>query len=212
MESQIKEIYNAVLNGEQEETLAAVQVAIDAGENAEEVLNQGMVAAMKEVGRLYECGEYYVPEMLISARAMQKGLAILKPHLVQADHSSVGKVVLGTVKGDIHDIGKNLVAMMLEGGGFEIQDLGVDVSAEEFVAAISTGQVDIVGLSAMLTTTMTNMKSIIDAITAAGLRDQVKVIIGGAPVTEDYARQIGADGYSPDASRAVTLAESLMGQ
>jgi 5-methyltetrahydrofolate--homocysteine methyltransferase len=210
VDSKIKEIYDAIMNGQKEEASAAVQVAIDAGVDPVEILNQGMIAAMAEVGRLFECGEYYVPEMLIAARAMQTGLAILKPHLAQADHRSAGKVVLGTVKGDLHDIGKNLVGMMLEGAGFEIQDLGVDVPVEKFVAAVIVGGVDIVALSALLTTTMPNMKTTIEAIRAAGHREHVKVMIGGAPVTEDYARQIGADGYAPDASRAVTVAKSLV--
>jgi 5-methyltetrahydrofolate--homocysteine methyltransferase len=210
MNTMVKEIYDAIMNGQKEEASAAVQAALDAGVDPVEILDQGMIASMAEVGRLFEVGEYYVPEMLIAARAMQTGLAILKPYLSQADHSSAGKVVLGTVKGDLHDIGKNLVGMMLEGAGFEIQDLGVDVPAEKFVAAVSAGGVDIVALSALLTTTMSNMKTTIEAIRAAGLREQVKVMIGGAPVTEDYARQIGADGYAPDASRAVTVANSLV--
>jgi 5-methyltetrahydrofolate--homocysteine methyltransferase len=169
-----------------------------------------MVAAMAEVGRLYEKGEYYIPEMLISARSMQSGMIVLKPHLIQAKVKSTGKVLAGTVMGDLHDIGKNLVCIMLEGAGFEIHDLGTDVSPEKFIVALREEHVDIIALSALLTTTMPNMKTIIDALCAAGLRNKVKVIIGGAPVTEEYAHQIGADGYSPDASRAVTLARTLM--
>ncbi|NTU64024.1 MAG: cobalamin-binding protein [Chloroflexi bacterium] len=168
-------------------------------------------SAMQEVGRLFEEGEYFVPEMLISARAMQTGLALLKPHLVQANVQSAGKVIIGTVKGDLHDIGKNLVAMMLEGAAFEIIDLGVDVSPDKFVEAVKTHQPAIVGLSALLTTTMPNMKTTIEALKTAGLRDQVKVIIGGAPVTETYASDIGADGFATDASRAVTVTKSLIG-
>ncbi len=158
---------------------------------------------------LFEEGEYFVPEMLIAARAMKAGLAILKPMLVDSGVEPVGKVAVGTVKGDLHDIGKNLVAMMLEGAGFEIVDLGTDVTPEQFVAAVKDG-VDLVGLSALLTTTMPSMEATIKAIEAAGLRDQVKVMIGGAPVTAEYARQIGADGFAPDASQAVTLAKSLI--
>jgi 5-methyltetrahydrofolate--homocysteine methyltransferase len=165
---------------------------------------------MAEVGKRFEEGEFYVPEMLIAARAMQSGLALLKPHLQQTDLQSSGKVVIGTVKGDLHDIGKNLVAMMLEGAGFEIIDLGTDVSPDKFVAAAREHQADFVAMSALLTTTMPNMKVTIDALQAAGIRQQVKVLIGGAPVTENFVRQVGADGYAPDASRAVAVAKSLL--
>jgi 5-methyltetrahydrofolate--homocysteine methyltransferase len=195
-----------------DEVAAHVQAALDAQLDPGVVLNGGMISAMQEVGRLFEEGEYYVPEMLISARAMQTGLALLKPHLVQANVQSSGTVVVGTVKGDLHDIGKNLVAMMLEGAAFEIVDLGTDVSPEKFVEAVKVHQPAVVGLSALLTTTMPNMKTTIEALKTAGLRDQVKVIIGGAPVTAAYARDIGADGFAPDASRAVTLTKSLVGQ
>ena len=165
---------------------------------------------MKEVGNLFEQGEYFVPEMLIAARAMQRGMAILKPFLQQANVVSAGKVVIGTVKGDLHDIGKNLVSLMLEGAGFEIHDLGTDVSPEEFVQAVLATGAEIVALSALLTTTMPNMKSTLDSLTKAGLRDRVKVIVGGAPVTEQFSMQIGADGSAADASRAVSLAQSLI--
>lgn len=210
MEQVMQEIYTSILNGENKVVPVKVQAALDAGVDASTILNEGMIAAMAEVGRLFEEGEYYVPEMLISARSMQAGLAVLKPHLMQANIKSAGKVVAGTVKGDLHDIGKNLVCMMLEGAGFEIHDLGTDVSPEKFVAAVQEEEVDIVALSALLTTTMPNMKVTIEALREAGLRERVKVIIGGAPVTDGYAQQIGADGYSPDASRAVSLAKSLL--
>jgi len=210
MEELVKKIYNGVLEGQHKQVVVDVQAALDAGINPVTVLNEGMIAAMAEVGRLFEVGEYYVPEMLISARAMQSGLAILKPLLKEADVKPAGKVIIGTVKGDLHDIGKNLVAMMLEGAGFEIKDMGTDVSPEKFVEEVKGGGVDVVALSALLTTTMPNMKTTIDALKAAGLRDKVKVMIGGAPVTDSYAQQIGADGYSPDASRAVNLAKSLV--
>jgi 5-methyltetrahydrofolate--homocysteine methyltransferase len=210
MEQVMQELYTSILNGENKVVPVKVQAALDEGVDASRILNEGMIAAMAEVGRLFEEGEYYVPEMLISARSMQAGLAVLKPHLMQANIKSAGKVVAGTVKGDLHDIGKNLVCMMLEGAGFEIYDLGTDVSPEKFVAAIQEQDVDIVALSALLTTTMPNMKVTIQALNEAGLRERVKVIIGGAPVTEGYAQQIGADGYSPDASRAVSLAKSLL--
>lgn len=210
MDPKITAIYTFILNGEREEACASIQAALDAGLAPVEILEGGMIGAMAEVGRLFEQGEYFVPEMLIAARAMQAGLVLLKPHLTEANHHSIGRVVLGTVKGDLHDIGKNLVGLMLEGAGFEILDLGVDVPAEKIVAAVAAGGVDIVGLSALLTTTMPNIKMTLDALQAAGCRQQVKVMIGGAPVTGDYARAIGADGYAPDASRAATLAKSLV--
>jgi 5-methyltetrahydrofolate--homocysteine methyltransferase len=210
MEPIIKEIYSSVMEGEADAVKEKVQTALAAGIKAPAILNEGMIAAMGEVGRLFEEGEYFVPEMLIAARAMQAGLAVLKPYLKEADVKSAGKVVIGTVKGDLHDIGKNLVAMMLEGAGFEIVDLGTDVAPEKFVEAARTQGAQIVALSALLTTTMPSMKSTIEALIAAGLRAQVKVMIGGAPITQDYANQIGADGFSPDASRAVATAKSLI--
>ena len=210
MEPVISEIFEAILEGQQKKAVEKVNQALAENVDPSVILNEGMVKAMAEVGRLFEEGEYYVPEMLIAARAMQSGLAILKPHLVQADVKSSGKVVAGTVKGDLHDIGKNLVAMMLEGAAFEIVDLGSDVSPEKFVEAVRSTGADIVAMSALLTTTMPNMKTTIEALEAAGLRDKVKVIVGGAPLTPEYAKQIGADGYASDASRAVALAKSLV--
>jgi len=211
METTMNELYDSIINGDAQGAKEQVQAALDAGIDPSSILNDSMVKAMAEVGRLFEEGEFYVPEMLISARAMQSGLAVLKPLLVQADVKAVGKVVAGTVKGDLHDIGKNLLCMMLEGAGFEIQDLGSDVSPLKFVDAVRAGDVDIIALSALLTTTMPNMKATIQALQESGLRERVKVIIGGAPVTTEYASQIGADGYAPDASRAVALAKSLVG-
>ncbi|CAG0933752.1 dimethylamine corrinoid protein [Thermoflexales bacterium] len=211
MDERLQQIYNCVLNGEMDEVTAHIQAALDAQLDPGSILNQGMIAAMQEVGRLFEEGEYFVPEMLIAARTMQDGLALLKPHLVQANVQSAGKVVIGTVKGDLHDIGKNLVTMMLEGAAFEIVDLGVDVAPEKFVEAVKAHQPRIVGLSALLTTTMPSMRTTIEALKAAGVRDQVKVIVGGAPVTEAFAHDIGADGFAPDASRAVKLTKSLVG-
>jgi 5-methyltetrahydrofolate--homocysteine methyltransferase len=210
MEPIVKEIYDAVLNGENKGIAAKVQSALDGGHDPATVLNEGMVAAMAEVGRLFEAGEYYVPEMLIAARAMQTGLAVLKPSLVQSNFKSTGKVIIGTVKGDLHDIGKNLVSMMLEGAAFEIVDLGTDVSPEKFVEAVNKQNPDLIAMSALLTTTMPNMKTTIEALKQAGLREKVKVMIGGAPVTTKYAEDIGADGYAPDASKAVSLAKSLV--
>ncbi len=210
MNETLSSLFNAILEGDVSATKEEVQAAVDSGLEAGHILNDGMIAAMKEVGRRFEEGEYFVPEMLISARAMQAGLALLKPHLASSQVKSAGKVAIGTVKGDLHDIGKNLVGLMLEGAGFEVKDLGVDVPAEKFVQAIQTDAVDIVALSALLTTTMPNMQATIEAVKQAGLRDKVKIIIGGAPVTQEFANQIGADGYSADASRAVSLAHSLL--
>jgi len=211
MNQVVQDIYEAVIEGQAPTVQQKVKEALDAGLDPAIILNEGMIAAMTEVGRRFEIGQYYVPEMLIAARAMQSGMTILKPYLQQAEVKSVGKVVAGTVKGDLHDIGKNLVCMMLEGAGFEIQDLGTDVSPEKFVEAVRAGRPDFVAMSALLTTTMPNMKTTIEALKAAGLRDKVKVLVGGAPVTDSYAREIGADGYAPDASRAVTVAKALLG-
>ncbi len=210
MEEILKKLFDAVLEGDFEGVKINLQAALDAKLDPTVILNDGMIAAMREVGVRFEEGEYYVPEMLIAARAMQSGMAILKPYLLQAERKSSGKVVIGTVKGDLHDIGKNLVALMLEGAGFEIKDLGVDVPIEDFIRVVQEEQPDIVAMSALLTTTMPMMKQTIDAFETAGLRDKVKFIIGGAPVTEIYAKQIGADGFSTDASRAVNVAKSLI--
>ncbi len=210
MDENLKPIFEGILDGDQRKVAAAVQAALNQGCDPESILKDAMVMAMDEVGRLFEEGEYFVPEMLVAARAMQSGLALLKPHLTQANIASSGKVIAGTVKGDLHDIGKNLVCMMLEGAAFEIVDLGSDVSPEKFVQAIQESGAQIVAMSALLTTTMPNMKVTLEALKAAGIRDKVKVIIGGAPVTDAYAREIGADGYAPDASKAVALAKSLL--
>jgi 5-methyltetrahydrofolate--homocysteine methyltransferase len=203
-------IFECILEGDNKGIKAAVQRALDSGLEPGTILNQGMISAMSEVGKRFEEGEYYVPEMLISARAMKEGLELLRPLLIQQKVQSAGLVILGTVKGDLHDIGKNLVGMMLEGSAFEIIDLGTDVSPEKFVQAVQEHKPNVLALSALLTTTMPNMEATIQALKAAGVRDQVKVIIGGAPVTEQYAHEIGADGYAPDASRGVSLARSLV--
>ena len=204
-------IHEGILNGDRDVTKEKVQEALDGGIAPSAVLQKGLVEAMAEVGRLFEEGEYFVPEMLIAARAMKAGLAILKPLLVAADVKPAGKVAAGTVKGDLHDIGKNLVCMMLEGAGFEILDLGVDVTPEQFLKAVTEDSVDIIVMSALLTTTMPNMKVTVEALKKAGVRDKVKVMIGGAPVTDAYAVEIGADGYAADASRAVANAKELLG-
>ncbi len=206
----IQRIYDGVLNGDQELVRDQVDAGLKAGVPADTILNAGMVAAMRDVGRLFEAGEYFVPEMLIAARAMQTGMAVLKPHLAGIGATGAGKIVIGTVQGDLHTIGKNLVAIMLECAAFEIVDLGFDVAPEAFVDAVRAHQPDVVGLSALLTTTMPSMQATIEALKTAGLRDRVKVIVGGAPLTDAYARAIGADGYAPDASRAVALTQSLI--
>ena len=187
-----------------------MQEALNAGLDASAILQDGLIAAMGEVGALFEEGEYFVPEMLVAARAMKVGLAILQPLLVDAAVEPVGQVVIGTVRGDMHDIGKNLVGMMLEGAGFKIIDLGTDVAPEKFIEAIKESGANIVGLSALLTTTMPSMERTINALSAAGVRDQVKIIVGGAPVTAEYAQKIGADGFAADASQAATIAKSLL--
>lgn len=210
MEETLQGIYTGILEGNREAVKTNLQKALQAGISPAKILNEGMIGAMAEVGRLFEVGEYYVPEMLIAARAMKEGLVILKPQLREANVKSAGKVAAGTVQGDLHDIGKNLVCMMLEGAGFEIMDLGSDVSADKFVDAARNGA-NVIAMSALLTTTMPNMKTTIEAFEKAGLRGKVKIMIGGAPVTDSYAKQIGADGYAPDASRAVALAKSLVG-
>jgi 5-methyltetrahydrofolate--homocysteine methyltransferase len=206
----INDIYKAVLEGDATTARARVEEALKADIAADQIMQQGLIAPMTEIGRLFETGECFIPEMLIAARAMQSGLGYLKPFLIEIGTKAVGRAVIGTVQGDLHDIGKNIVGMMLEGAGFEIIDLGVDVPADKFIKVIQAGNVDIIGLSALLTTTMVNMKVIIEALKAAGIRDKVKVIIGGAPVTEVFARQIGADGYAPDASSAARLAKTLI--
>jgi len=210
MENILSDIYKSVIEGEIDQVQAYVNQALDNGMDSGDILNNGLISAMTEVGQRFEAGDFYVPEMLISARAMQAGLALLKPHLMKADIKTAGTIVIGTVKGDLHDIGKNLVAMMLEGAGFDIRDLGTDVPSQKFVEAVRNGDASILGMSALLTTTMPTMKETIDALVEAGLRDKVKIMIGGAPVTETYAQSIGADGYAPDASRAVNLAKTLV--
>lgn len=206
----IEAIYGAVMEGNAKGAASYVQAALDAGIPPSDILNKGCIAAMGEVGRLFEEGEMFVPEMLIAARAMQAGMNILKPHLAEGEITSAGKVVIGTVAGDLHDIGKNLVGMMLEGAGFEIVDLGTDVSAGDFVGAVKAHNPDLIGMSALLTTTMPSMRATVDALAEAGLRDRVKVIIGGAPVTQAFANEIGADGFAPDASSATRKARELL--
>jgi 5-methyltetrahydrofolate--homocysteine methyltransferase len=211
MEATFETIFQGIVEGQAKAVRQGVEENLAAGVDPAALLNQAMIPAMAEVGRLFEIGDYYIPDMLISARAMQAGLAALKPSLLQAGITPMAKVVAGTVEGDYHDIGKNLVCMMLEGAAFEIIDLGANVPPDKFVDAVRSHNAQVVVLSALLTTTMVNMKATIEALQVAGLRDKVKVMVGGAPLTEAYARQIGADGYAPDASRAVVAAKNLLG-
>jgi len=210
-EALLDKIKQAVVAGEVEGIAELTKQALAQGIGARDILEQVLIPAMDIVGEEYERGDRYVPEMLISAETMKASMAVLKPLLVEAGEArSKGKVVIGTVEGDLHDIGKNLVAMMLEGAGFEVINLGVEVTAKEFVKAAKEHEPDIVGMSALLTTTMIHMPEVIEALKQAGLRDKVKVMIGGAPVTQEYADKIGADGYAPDAASATKLAKSLL--
>jgi len=206
----LEAIYEAVMEGDAPEAAIQVQAALDAGLAPGEILNKGCIAAMGEVGRLFEEGEMFVPEMLIAARAMQAGMNLLKPFLAEGEVVSAGRIVVGTVSGDLHDIGKNLVGMMMEGAGFEVIDLGTDVKPTAFVDAVREHKPNLIGMSALLTTTMPSMTATIEALTEAGLRDQVKVLVGGAPVTQNFADSIGADGYAPDASSASRKAKALL--
>jgi len=206
----LSKVRDALVNGKADEVRDMVKKALDEGQEVEKILNEGLIAGMNVVGEKFKRNEFYVPEMLIAARAMKAGMEVLRPVLVQKDVKPLGTVVLGTVRGDLHDIGKNLVGMMLEGAGFEIVDLGVDVSPEKFVQTVKEKKAQIVGLSALLTTTMPSMKDVIKALEEEGIRNKVKVMIGGAPVTQNYADEIGADGYAPDAASAADKAKELI--
>jgi len=208
--STLNELQSSVIDGNKPAVEQLVTKALGEGLPPQKILDEGLIRAMDEVGVRFENGDFFVPEMLIAARAMQAGLAILKPQLVEGGIEAKGRVAIGTIKGDLHDIGKNLVAMMLEGAGFEVIDLGTDVTPEKFVEAVKEKKANLVGISALLTTTMSNMASVVKALEQAGVRSHVKVMVGGAPVTDAFALQIGADGYAPDASRAVALAKSLV--
>jgi 5-methyltetrahydrofolate--homocysteine methyltransferase len=200
-------IGECIMEGDQEATIEEVTAALEEGLKPSIILQQGMISAMTEVGVLFEDGLIFVPEMLMAAHAMQAGLTVLRPRLIEADIKPTGKVVLGTVQGDLHDIGKNLAGMMLEGAGFEVLDLGIDVAPETFVEAVREHQPDIVGMSALLTTTMPSIDKTIQALEEAGLQEKVIIIIGGAPITADFARQVGADLYASDASVGARLAK-----
>jgi corrinoid protein of di/trimethylamine methyltransferase len=206
----LEPLYEAILAGDDKTALVLTRTALADAVDPQRLVADCMIPAMDEVGRRFEAKEYFVPELLISARAMKTALGLIRPLLAERGAKPIGRVVIGTVKGDLHDIGKGLVASMLEGAGFEVIDLGVDVSAEKFVEQAKENGADIVAMSALLTTTMTNMKSVIEALTAANLRPIVKVTIGGAPVTQQYADQIRADGYSSNANGAVFLARRLV--
>ena len=204
----LQALAQAIITGDQNAALEITKSAIQQGTKAKEILDEGLIAGMNTIGERFKNNEVYIPEVLIAARAMKSALQILEPELVKAGVEPVGSFVVGTVQGDLHDIGKNLVAMMLKGAGFNVIDLGVDVAPDEFVAQAKKANVQLVGLSALLTTTMPSMEKTIKALKEAGL--SAKVMIGGAPVTQNYADKIGADGYSPDAASAVDLAKSLI--
>jgi 5-methyltetrahydrofolate--homocysteine methyltransferase len=208
--SDLEKLHQAVIDGDWKSAAAATHAGLAGGVAPLTLVTECLVPAMDQVGRLFECEEYFVPEMLLSARAMKASMEILRPLLAAAGSEPVGRVVIGTVKGDLHDIGKNLVASMLEGGGFEVIDLGADVSPERFIEAAGKSNANLIALSALLTVTMTSMKSTIDAFQAAGLRGQVKIMVGGAPVTQQYADAVGADGYADGAGAAVALARRLV--
>ncbi len=207
---ELKTLYNAIIDGDAKTARAITEKAIGASVPPLVLVTEYMIPAMNEVGRRFECNEYFVPELLLAARAMKAALEPLRPLLVASGVKPVARVVIGTVKGDLHDIGKNLVASMLEGGGFEVIDLGVNVAPEQFVAKVRETNAEIVAMSALLTTTMPAMKATIEALKQAGLRDRVKVLVGGAPVTQRYADEIGADGYSETAAGAVPLAKRVL--
>jgi len=206
----LKELYDAILTGNAKKAAAVTQASLDEGVQPMDMVTHQMVPAMAEVGRLFECEEYFVPELLLSGRAMKACMELLRPLLSKQGVEPVGRVVIGTVKGDLHDIGKNLVACMLEGGGFEVIDLGADVAPDQFVNTVQSKNVKIVALSALLTVTMNSMRTTIQAFRDAGLREKVKIMVGGAPVTQQFADEIGADGFSENASAAVTLARKLV--
>jgi 5-methyltetrahydrofolate--homocysteine methyltransferase len=205
-----EKFHTALSQGKMDEVKKLTQEALNRGESPDVILKQGMVQAMEQIGIKFKSGDIYIPEVLIAARAMHAGMDILKPILSKSMISLAGKIVIGTVKGDLHDIGKNIVIMMLEGGGFEVIDLGVNVPVETFLESIRQHQPQVVGMSALLTTTVNEMKNTINAIEKAGLKNRVKTIVGGAPVTESFAKGIGADGYAPDAASAVDLVKSLI--
>ncbi|NLN81257.1 MAG: cobalamin-binding protein [Clostridiales bacterium] len=208
--STIEQLSEALQRGNAKEVTALVQEALDNGVTAQRILDEGLLKGMGLLGVRFKNNEVFVPEVLIAARALNKGVELLKAKLIEEGVKPIGKVIIGTVKGDLHDIGKNLVKMMMEGAGFSVIDLGVDVSDESFVEAVKTHQPDILAMSALLTTTMNQMETVINALSSAGLRDKVKVMIGGAPITQSFCEQIGADAYTPDAASAAETAKTFV--
>ncbi len=207
----LQKISEELRRGNYEQMPELVQQALDAGVPASRILKEGLVSGMSAVGEQFQNDEIFLPDVLISAKAMQAAMTILRPKLMEAGVKLTGKIVMGTVKGDIHDIGKNLVAMLLEGAGYQVIDLGIDVPPEKFVEAVKANRADVVGLSALLTITMPLMKEVIESLLESGVRNSVKVLVGGAPVTEQFAQEIGADGYAPDAHTAVQKVRELIG-
>ena len=208
---QFERLYEAVVNGDKNSAVEVTQQALDGGADPKAMIDEAMIPAMREAGQRFENEEFFVPELLLAARAMKAALALLRPLLVEAGSEPKGRVVIGTVKGDLHDIGKNLVSSMLEGAGFDVIDLGTDVAPEQFVAAVQEKNANLVGLSALLTVTMPAMKLTVDALEEAGVRDRVKELVGGAPLTSEYASEIRADAYADNASAVVRMAEQLVG-
>ncbi len=208
---QFERLYEAIVNGDKNSAVEVTQQALDGGDDPQAMIDEAMIPAMREAGQRFENEEFFVPELLLAARAMKAALALLRPLLVEGGAEPKGRVVIGTVKGDLHDIGKNLVSSMLEGAGFDVIDLGTDVAPEQFVAAVQEKNANLVGLSALLTVTMPAMKLTVDALEQAGVRDKVKVLVGGAPLTSEYASEIKADAYADNASAAVRMAEQLVG-
>jgi len=209
-EKKFKEIHDALMKGDRVRVSMLVKEALDEGVEVKDVMDNGLVAGMEVIGGKFKRNEIFIPEVLISAKAMHAGMAVLEPHFVKCGIKPIGKVVIGTVKGDLHDIGKNIVSMMLKGGCFEIEDLGIDVSPEKFVNAAKAKEANIVAMSSLLTTSMNSMRDTISALKDSGLRDKVKVMVGGAPITQDFADAIGADGYAKDAASAVDKAKELL--
>ena len=208
--SDLAELYGAILNGDSKRAAEVTRTALDGGTDPMDLVSKQMIPAMNEAGRLFDCEEYFVPELLLSARAMKAAMEYIRPLLVAGNAQPAGRVVIGTVAGDLHDIGKNLVAALLEGGGFEVTDLGTNVPPDAFIRAVQDKHAELVCLSALLTVTMPAMKTTIEAFKTAGVRDRVKILIGGAPVTAQYAREIGADGYGENASKSVALARQML--
>jgi len=209
--AELNQLYEAIVAGKLEPAVEVTKEALTEGVEPKVIINDYMIKAMGEIGQRFQDGKAFVPQLLMAARAMKGALELLKPLLAGDASSTVGKVVIGTVKGDLHDIGKNLVASMLEGSGFEVVNIGIDIPAEKFIDAVNEHNPDILCMSALLTTTMPYMKTVIDAVAEAGLRDKVKIMVGGAPINQSYADQIGADGYSDNANTAVTKAKELLG-